>query len=247
MSIKTRSKNFSADEISTLVDLVQENKSKLFGSLSSSLTYEEKNNVWKEIAEAITQAHGILRSKEDVAKKWSNVLAKHKPLISDKISSARKTGGGSPEAEFTELEEKLKSIKGKELFVGIVGGIDICSSQPISPLSASDMSISEEIKPPRKRHFSEERTNPAEQDMKKLQEKIELLRSIDNKMDRMVDLLGQLVGFQGKSLIPQMHQNTMHAVNYRPADPTHLLPPLPPQPYPPMLMQQHFPCNNNDL
>ena len=158
MSIKTRSKNFSADEISTLVDLVQENKSKLFGSLSSSLTYEEKNNVWKEIAEAITQVHGNLRSKEDVAKKWSNVLAKHKPLISDKISSARKTGGGSPEAEFTELEEKLKSIKGKELFVGI----DICSSQPISPLSASDMSISEEIKPPRKRHFSEERTNPVE-------------------------------------------------------------------------------------
>ena len=91
MSIKTRSKNFSADEISTLVDLVQENKSKLFGSLSSSLTYEEKNNVWKEIAEAITQAHGILRSKEDVAKKWFNVLARHKPLISDKISSARKT------------------------------------------------------------------------------------------------------------------------------------------------------------
>ena len=68
MSIKTRFKNFSADEISTLVDLVQENKSKLFGSLSSSLTYEEKNNVWKEIVEAITQAHGNLRSKEDVAK-----------------------------------------------------------------------------------------------------------------------------------------------------------------------------------
>ena len=114
------------------------------------------------------------------------------------------------------------------------------------------MSISEEIKPPRKRHSSEERTNPAEQDIKKLhmeneQEKIELLRSIDNKMDRMVDLLGQLVGLQGKSLIPQMHQNTMHAVNYRPADPTHLLPPLPTQPYPPMLMQQHFLCNNNDL
>ena len=53
--------------------------------------------------------------------------------------------------------------------------------------------------------------------MENEQEKIELLRSIDNKMDRMVDLLGQLVGFQVKSLIPQMHQNTMHAANYRPA------------------------------
>ena len=56
MSIKTRSKNFSADEISTLVDLVQENKSKLFGSLSSSLTYEEKN-VWKQSASDTVQMH----------------------------------------------------------------------------------------------------------------------------------------------------------------------------------------------
>ena len=125
ISLKTRSKNFSHEKISMLVDLVQENKTKLFGSLNSALTYEEKNCIWKEIAGAISQAHGSLRTKEDFAKKWSNVLAKHKPIISEKISSARKTGGGSPGAELTELEAKVKSIKGKELFVG---GIDISTS-----------------------------------------------------------------------------------------------------------------------
>ena len=159
ISLKTRSKNFSHEEISMLVDLVQENKSKLFGSLSSALTYEEKNCIWKEIAEAISQAHGSLRTKEDVAKKWSNVLAKHKPIISEKISSARKTGGGSPGAELPELEAKVKSIMGKELFVGVVGGIDISTSS-LSPLSDSDMSISEEMKPPRKRKFFDERSDP---------------------------------------------------------------------------------------
>ena len=119
----------------------------------------------KEIAEAISHAHGSLRTKEDVAKKWSNVLAKHKPILS-KISSARKTGGGSPGAELTELEAKVKSIKGKELFVG---GIDISTSS-LSPLSDSDMSISEEMKPPRKRNFFDERSDPIDQTKKTLLE-----------------------------------------------------------------------------
>ena len=61
----------------------------------------------------MSQAHGILRSKEDVAKKLFTVLAKHKLLISEKMSSTRKTGGGSLEAELTEIEAKVMSIKGK--------------------------------------------------------------------------------------------------------------------------------------
>ena len=76
--MKPRAKNYTSDEISMLVDLVQENKSKLFGSLSSSLSYDDKNHVWENISIEISEAHGTFRSKEDVSKKWSNVLlAKH--------------------------------------------------------------------------------------------------------------------------------------------------------------------------
>ena len=50
MAMKTRAKNFSSDEISSLVDLVLENKSKLFGALSCSLTIDGNNNVWADIA-----------------------------------------------------------------------------------------------------------------------------------------------------------------------------------------------------
>ena len=187
VEMKTRAKNFSSDEISSLVDLVLENKSKLFGALSCSLTFDEKNNVWAEIANEISQSHGSIRSKEDVSKKLSNVLAKHKPIISDKVLSARKTGGGSPEAELTELEAKLKSIKGKELFKGIQGGIDFCSASPITPLSDSDMSIVEEMKPPKKQKFSDE--SLTDTTLKKAlleteQEKIGLLRNMNNKMDK---------------------------------------------------------------
>ena len=63
---------------SILVDIVQENKSKLFGSLSSSLSDDDKNHVWENISKEISEAHGTFWSKEDVSKKWSNVLAKHK-------------------------------------------------------------------------------------------------------------------------------------------------------------------------
>ena len=118
------------------------------------------------------------------AKKWSNVLAKHKPIISEKISSARKTGGGSPGAELTELEAKVKSIKGKELFVGVVGEIDISTSS-LSPLSDSDMSISEEMKPPRKRKYFDERSDPIDQTKKTLLEneqvKINLLEALTKR------------------------------------------------------------------
>ena len=81
MSIKTRSKNFSADEISTLVDLVQENKSKLFGSLSSSLTYEEKNNAWKQSASDTVQMHrdtdGWDIPCEEATTVWNEPVAKN--------------------------------------------------------------------------------------------------------------------------------------------------------------------------
>ena len=55
MALKARAKNFSSDEITQLVDLVLENKSKLFGALSSSLSYDEKNKIWEDIAKEISQ------------------------------------------------------------------------------------------------------------------------------------------------------------------------------------------------
>ena len=76
------------------------------------------------------------------------------------------------------------------------------------------MSISEEIQPPRKREcIFDDKTEPIDQTKKALleneQENIALLRSIDKKMDCMVNLLGQLVSIQQNKLLsnttPQMH------------------------------------------
>ena len=141
---KARSKNYSQEEINTLVDMVQENKSRLFGSLSASLTYEEKSSIWDQIANDLTTKHGVDRSRDDVTKKWSNILCKHKPLIADKIKSVRKTGGGPAEAELTYLEEKIHSIRGKETFEGISCGIDV-SAEPQSSHLSGQMLISPSV------------------------------------------------------------------------------------------------------
>ena len=57
MSLKIGTKNFSADEIALLVDLIQEEKQNLFCAFSSSLTCEEKNSIWENIVriESITK------------------------------------------------------------------------------------------------------------------------------------------------------------------------------------------------
>ena len=98
-------------------------------------------------------------------------MVKNKPIISDKLASARKTGGGAAEAELTELELKIKAIKGVETFEGISSGIDLSlgNNSPLSDvdlmvtsptgariLSPSSLEFGLEMKPLRKRRFPDD-------------------------------------------------------------------------------------------
>ncbi|KAI6653002.1 Phospholipid scramblase 2 [Oopsacas minuta] len=86
---KTRSKNFTQEEIMSLVDLIHDQKSKLFGALTSTLTFDDKNKIWEEISGRLSELHGNVRTRDDVMKKWYNIVTKHKPRIADKLASAR--------------------------------------------------------------------------------------------------------------------------------------------------------------
>ena len=127
-TIKTRAKNFSKEELTILVNFVLENKSKLFGSFSSKLTSSDKEAFWEEIARTISRDHQTIRIKDDVYKRWCNLLVKYKLIICDKLLAAKKTGGGPAEAELKEFELKIRSIKGNKTFEGITGGVDISMS-----------------------------------------------------------------------------------------------------------------------
>ena len=68
MSLKILVTNFYAEESALLIDLVQENKQILFVALNSSLTSEEKNIIWGDIAQQLSKVYGTERTKDDVAK-----------------------------------------------------------------------------------------------------------------------------------------------------------------------------------
>ncbi|KAI6654432.1 hypothetical protein LOD99_828 [Oopsacas minuta] len=95
---KTRSKNFTQEEIMSLMDLIHDQKSKLFGALTSTLTFDDKNKIWEEISGRLSELHGNARLRDDVIKN---------------------------DADLDEKEAKISSIKGKEAFEGIESGIDL--------------------------------------------------------------------------------------------------------------------------
>ena len=67
--IQTLGEKHSSEEINSLVDLILEKNSQLFGSLSASFTLEGKNTVWDDIASGLSALHGTSRNREDVLKK----------------------------------------------------------------------------------------------------------------------------------------------------------------------------------
>ena len=122
------------------------NLSYLVALVHLRITFEEKASLWDQIANDLISQHGVHRSvsRDDVTKKWSNLLCKHKPLVADKIKSVRKTGGGPADAELTPLEEKIHSIRGTETFEGISGRIDV-SAEPQSSQLSDQMLISPSV------------------------------------------------------------------------------------------------------
>ncbi|KAI6650801.1 Myb-related transcription factor, partner of profilin-like [Oopsacas minuta] len=142
---KTRSKNVIQEEVMSLVDLIHDQKSKLFGALTSTLTFDDKNKIWEEISGRLFELDGNVRTRDDVTKKW------------------KKTEGDPADADLNEIEAKNSSIKGKEAFEGFEPGIDLslesqCANDEtermlISPVPSEDI---EQIKffqqAPRKRH-----------------------------------------------------------------------------------------------
>ena len=109
--------------------------------------------------------------------------------------------------------------------------------------SKEELTLVAHHQPPKKRKFFDESltdTTLKKALLESEQEKIGLLRNINNKMDKVVDLLGQIVGIQNRLLSNTTSQ--LHP-SYLP-NPTTLLPPFAPQPYPSTFMQQHFPSND---
>ncbi|KAI6660707.1 Myb/SANT-like DNA-binding domain-containing protein 4 [Oopsacas minuta] len=223
---KTRSKNFTQEEIMSLVNLIHDQKSKLFGTLTSTLTFDDKNKIWEEISGRLSELHG-------------------NPRIADKLASARKTGGGPADADLDEKEAKISSIKGKEAFEGIESGIDLslesqCANDEtermlISPVPSADIDQIKFFQPaPRKRHRlqNDELESTKRAILEKEDKKLEILTNIDSKLDRLeskfdrvIQILQHTAADQSKTLSLLMAQ-TMPRLPHFQTLPLHFLLPI---------------------
>ena len=134
-----------------------------------------------------------------------NLLSKYKPRIADKIASARRTGGGPPDAQLDELELKISSIKGKECFESIESGIDLAMStfgsvdeapMVLSPTpSLASQNPEQKFFPRKRKSFDEEGYDDIKRGLiDNEEEKKALLRGIHCRLESLDSRFGQVIG-----------------------------------------------------
>ncbi|XP_062577781.1 myb/SANT-like DNA-binding domain-containing protein 4 [Saccostrea cucullata] len=114
----SRKKNWSAGEISLLVDLVSERKDVLRGRFSPALTSADKAGAWEAITTSVNAVGGSGRTTKEVKKKWQDIQSSTKKKVSTK------TGGGPPPEDTKDWEKRIIGIISDKVIYGIDGGTD---------------------------------------------------------------------------------------------------------------------------
>lgn len=106
-----RKSNFSIAETAILTEFVKENKEKLFGKLSPTLTKKDKDDLWKDCADRISALGVEKRSAEDIRVKFKNLKGKSKESYQKLKNDRNKTGGG-PAINISNAETDIHEMFG---------------------------------------------------------------------------------------------------------------------------------------
>ncbi len=84
--------------------------------------------MWDTIADRVsaTNLHGIVRTADEMRKKWSNMASDTKKRTATRRRESQKTGGG-PSVDFGDnqgLDNRIAGILGPTAIHGIDGGLD---------------------------------------------------------------------------------------------------------------------------
>ncbi|KAK4324881.1 hypothetical protein Pmani_004531 [Petrolisthes manimaculis] len=117
-STTKRNANWSKDETMLLLQLIEEKKKIIKGKFSPDLTIRDKREAWQYITNSLnTTFPGIHRQREQVEKKWHNLLSKGKKAITTRRRLFNQTGGGPPapgDGDDDPVLEGIEKILGKE-------------------------------------------------------------------------------------------------------------------------------------
>lgn len=103
MPSKPRRPAFSKAEEAILKDSYIEYREVIDGALSNRVTKKDKDMAWEKVKENVNASGaGVVRSVEEVKKKFKNMKQRLKEKMAIERKSVSQTGGGSPVSEVSQ-------------------------------------------------------------------------------------------------------------------------------------------------
>ena len=115
---KNKARNWSQEEVATLVDSVLENKEVIQSKHKDADTNLKKNRIWDLITRRVNSVALENRTKDQVKKKWQDYSSVVKGKESIRRREYKRTGGGPQPKDLTEIEQKTVGIIGETAVEG---------------------------------------------------------------------------------------------------------------------------------
>ena len=96
----------------------------LHGKFSGTVTSATKAKLWDELAKEVSAVSGIVRTADDLKKKWTCLRSELKAKAAAVKRSVTTTGGGAGVDDLSGMEERVVHIIGDVCVEGVVGGVD---------------------------------------------------------------------------------------------------------------------------
>jgi len=97
----------------------------LNGKFSGVVTGAAKGKCWEELAGDVSAASGVMRSVEELKKKWSCLKSGAKFSAVQEKKSLGMTGGGEMVEGVTSSQQRVIAMMGEVCVEGVSGGVDL--------------------------------------------------------------------------------------------------------------------------
>ncbi|KAJ8346446.1 hypothetical protein SKAU_G00278470 [Synaphobranchus kaupii] len=115
---QSRKANFLEDELTAMVEEIEDRQHVLFGGLNSGLTNKAKQVAWECVAAAVNEVGQQDRTVADLKKKWSDLKLQGKKRIVIHNRSIKATGGGPGTPELSQMDQRIAAIIGESAYTG---------------------------------------------------------------------------------------------------------------------------------
>lgn len=142
---RSRSSNYTRDEIAYLLELVGKYKDIIENKQTDGVTWRKKEETWKKLTIEFNAnaPAGIYREMESLKKCYDNKKKEARKAAADEQKSCRRTGGGPPEHHLQDpLKEITLSLMNKKTVYGLDNPYD-CDNN-VSSKQHSKYTISED-------------------------------------------------------------------------------------------------------